>query len=46
MTQGAIRDAFRKLRQRGDAAARCGRMPVESDWLVSINGTRAMTAFN
>ena len=48
MTPQAIRDGFEKLR--GDAqmlpladAARCR---SEADWLVGINGTRAMTAFN
>ncbi|MBA4340805.1 MAG: DNA topoisomerase III [Methylibium sp.] len=48
MTPQAIRDGFDKLR--GDAqmlpladAARCR---SEADWLVGINGTRAMTAFN
>ncbi len=48
MTQGAIRDGFSRLRQGnemqglGDAAV----CRSESDWLVGINGTRAMTAFN
>lgn len=48
MTQGAIRDGFTRLRQGnemqglGDAAV----CRSESDWLVGINGTRAMTAFN
>ena len=48
MTQGAIRDGFTHLRQGiemqglGDAAV----CRSESDWLVGINGTRAMTAFN
>jgi DNA topoisomerase-3 len=48
MTQPAIRDGFAKLRQGaemsglGDAAV----CRSESDWLVGINGTRAMTAFN
>ena len=48
MTQGAIRDGFLRLRPGremeglGDAAV----CRSESDWLVSINGTRAMTAFN
>jgi DNA topoisomerase-3 len=48
MTQGAIRDGFQKLRAGqdmqglGDAAV----CRSESDWLVGINGTRAMTAFN
>ncbi len=48
MTQGAIRDGFTQLRNGsemqglGDAAV----CRSESDWLVGINGTRAMTAFN
>ena len=48
MTQGAIRDGFSRLREGkemqglGDAAV----CRSESDWLVGINGTRAMTAFN
>ncbi len=48
MTQGAIRDGFARLRagheMRGLADAAVCRS--ESDWLVGINGTRAMTAFN
>ena len=48
MTQGAIRDGFLRLRQGHEMqgladAATCR---SESDWLVGINGTRAMTAFN
>jgi len=48
MTQTAIRDAFENLRDDADlkpleAAARAR---AEADWLVGINGTRAMTAFN
>jgi DNA topoisomerase-3 len=48
MTQQAIRDGFSRLRQSADMqgladAAMCR---SESDWLVGINGTRAMTAFN
>ncbi len=48
MTPAAIREAFAQLRS-DDAmqpladAARCR---SEADWLVGINGTRAMTAFN
>jgi len=48
MTQGAIREGFerlrkdRELRPLADAAV----CRSESDWLVGINGTRAMTAFN
>ena len=48
MTQGAIRDAFSQLRS--DEAMRpladAAVCRSESDWLVGINGTRAMTAFN
>lgn len=48
MTQQAIRDGFAALRagseMRGLADAAVCRS--ESDWLVGINGTRAMTAFN
>lgn len=48
MTPAAIREGFEKLRQDKDMrpladAAVCR---SESDWLVGINGTRAMTAFN
>lgn len=44
----AIRDGFANLRSDADMlpladAARCR---SEADWLVGINGTRAMTAFN
>jgi DNA topoisomerase III len=48
MTQGAIREGFEALRNNksmlplADAAV----CRSESDWLVGINGTRAMTAFN
>jgi DNA topoisomerase III len=48
MTQGAIRDGFDGLRSDksmlplADAAV----CRSESDWLIGINGTRAMTAFN
>ncbi|MBP7202849.1 MAG: DNA topoisomerase III [Propionivibrio sp.] len=48
MTQQAIRDGFAGLRDgsemKGLADAAVCRS--ESDWLVGINGTRAMTAFN
>ena len=48
MTTGAIREGFSKLRSdlelRPLADASVCRS--ESDWLVGINGTRAMTAFN
>jgi DNA topoisomerase-3 len=48
MTPAAIRQAFGELRSDTDMmpladAARCR---SEADWLVGINGTRAMTAFN
>jgi DNA topoisomerase-3 len=48
MTPAAIREAFAQLRTDEDMqpladAARCR---SEADWLVGINGTRAMTAFN
>ena len=42
----------RRLRAAAQRRGRCGRSPTrrvcrsESDWLVGINGTRAMTAFN
>jgi DNA topoisomerase-3 len=48
MTPNAIRDGFAHLRTDAEMmplsdAARCR---SEADWLVGINGTRAMTAFN
>ncbi|MBE0474179.1 DNA topoisomerase III [Rhodoferax sp.] len=48
MTPQAIRDGFSHLRTNAQMqpladAARCR---SEADWLVGINGTRAMTAFN
>jgi len=48
MTPAAIRDSFAALRSDVDMqpladAARCR---SEADWLIGINGTRAMTAFN
>ncbi|MEM5327296.1 DNA topoisomerase III [Paraburkholderia sp. JHI2823] len=48
MTPQAIREGFANLRSDDDMqpladAARCR---SEADWLVGINGTRAMTAFN
>ena len=48
MTPQAIRDGFNALRSDAQMlpladAARCR---SEADWLVGINGTRAMTAFN
>ena len=48
MTQTAIRDGFDSLRQDSDllALADAAKSRSEADWLVGINGTRAMTAFN
>nr|WP_315468665.1 DNA topoisomerase III [uncultured Undibacterium sp.] len=48
MTSDAIRSGFKKLRSDEEMlpladAARCR---SEADWLIGINGTRAMTAFN
>ncbi|KAG0323432.1 hypothetical protein BGZ97_004062 [Linnemannia gamsii] len=48
MTPQAIQDGFARLRSDSEMqpladAARCR---SEADWLVGINGTRAMTAFN
>jgi DNA topoisomerase-3 len=48
MTQGAILDAFKKLRSDSEMqpladAAKCR---SESDWLIGINSTRALTALN
>jgi DNA topoisomerase-3 len=48
MTQDAIREGFAHLRSDEEMrpladAARCR---SEADWLIGINGTRAMTAFN
>ena len=48
MTQNAIREGFAHLRSNEEMlpladAARCR---SEADWLIGINGTRAMTAFN
>ena len=46
MTQAAIREAFANLRDDVQLAAGSGaRSRAEADWLVGINGTRAMTAF-
>ena len=48
MTRDAIREAFENLRP--DEALKpleqAARSRAEADWLVGINGTRAMTAFN
>ena len=48
MTPQAIRDGFDQLRsdQQMLGLADAARSRSEADWLVGINGTRAMTAFN
>jgi len=48
MTPQAIRDGFEKLRSDSElrGLADAARSRSEADWLVGINGTRAMTAFN
>ncbi|PPB84664.1 DNA topoisomerase-3 [Mycetohabitans endofungorum] len=48
MTPAAIRDGFAQLRsdQEMQPLADAARCRSEADWLVGINGTRAMTAFN
>jgi DNA topoisomerase-3 len=48
MTPQAIRDGFDRLRsdQQMTGLADAARSRSEADWLVGINGTRAMTAFN
>ena len=48
MTPQAIRDGFAHLRTEQQMAglAHAARSRSEADWLVGINGTRAMTAFN
>ena len=49
MTPAAIRDGFEHLRsdkQMLRGLAEAARSRSEADWLVGINGTRAMTAFN
>ncbi|MBM3395219.1 MAG: DNA topoisomerase III [Betaproteobacteria bacterium] len=48
MTPAAIRDGFAHLRSDNEMAplADAARSRAEADWLVGINGTRAMTAFN
>ena len=48
MTPQAIRDGFDHLRTEQQMAglAHAARSRSEADWLVGINGTRAMTAFN
>ncbi|HET7366319.1 MAG TPA: DNA topoisomerase III [Burkholderiales bacterium] len=48
MTPQAIRDGFSKLRPDRELLplADAAKSRSEADWLVGINGTRAMTAFN
>ncbi len=48
MTPQAIRDGFSRLRSDSEmqGLAQAARSRSEADWLVGINGTRAMTAFN
>lgn len=48
MTPQAIRDGFNNLRSESQmqGLADAARSRSEADWLVGINGTRAMTAFN
>lgn len=48
MTPQAIRDGFEQLKseQQMQGLADAARSRSEADWLVGINGTRAMTAFN
>ncbi|SHM08609.1 DNA topoisomerase III [Rhizobacter sp. OV335] len=48
MTPAAIRDGFDNLRsdESLQGLAQAARSRSEADWLVGINGTRAMTAFN
>ena len=48
MTPAAIREGFENLRSDTElrGLAEAARSRSEADWLVGINGTRAMTAFN
>jgi DNA topoisomerase III len=48
MTQQSIRDGFERLRSDKELMplADAAKSRSEADWLVGINGTRAMTAFN
>jgi DNA topoisomerase-3 len=48
MTQQSIRDGFGRLREDKEMRplADAAKSRSEADWLVGINGTRAMTAFN
>ncbi len=48
MTPAAIRDGFAQLKsaEEVDGLRNAAVCRAESDWLIGINGTRAMTAFN
>ena len=48
MTPAAIREGFNHLRddEEMQPLAKAARSRSEADWLIGINGTRAMTAFN
>ena len=48
MTPAAIREAFSQLRSDADMhrLEDAARSRAEADWMVGINGTRALTAFN
>ena len=48
MTPQAIREGFERLREDDEmrGLSEAARSRSEADWLVGINGTRAMTAFN
>lgn len=48
MTPSAIREGFANLRtgEEMEPLADAARSRAEADWIVGINGTRAMTAFN
>lgn len=48
MTPQSIREGFKKLRSDDEMQplAHAARCRSEADWLVGINGTRALTAFN
>lgn len=48
MTPAAIKEGFQKLRSDAEMQplSAASRSRSEADWLVGINGTRAMTAFN
>jgi DNA topoisomerase-3 len=48
MTPQAIRESFTALRRDGEMLplADAAKSRSEADWLIGINGTRAMTAFN